>query len=396
MPSSPTGNNGMGAMSSFEERNYYEFIAFLGSYFKKEQIDLRVLNLLGKIDQGGNQILLPNKRYLEDKGWLTSIDNEGEHQMLSVFAEPFMELRERFTHLKRRDAISEESSIDGLQPARSLLFWEEEYRKHLDELSAAFFDYAIDGASEIEIVDFKSFLKVFESFVVASCPYSVFTLKNYLVSRFCDPMVTGMMVEVGKGDASDDAVKYSEFINDPNYPTLVEEAAYYGFIVDKHVPWRLVANPNSDYMRKSLSKHGFSSLSQFFSEVYVDPTATGFEMFLKMLQRMYYHLIANSPQYMVTDHSRGSSTTSIKFREKINFRNPKEIMDAMGDELTLKLYSFLRVREKNLDFSQAKFDSLVKKALDFKKQVDLRSAIVYIDDRTKEGSSSDKKPNFRI
>jgi len=396
MPSAPSGNNSMGAHSSFEERNYYEFIAFLGSYFKKDQIDLRVLNLFGKVDQSGDQILLPDKRYLEDKGLLTAIDNEGEHRMLTVFAEPFISLRERFTYLKIRDAISETSSIKGLQPKKSLLSWEEEYRNHLDELSAAFFDYAIAKSTKIEVVDFKSFIKVFESFVTESCPYSVFTLKNYLMSRFCDPLVTGMMIEVGQGDASNDASKYSDFISDPNYPTLVEEAAYYGFIVDKHVPWRLVVNPSSDYMRKSLSKHGFSSLDHFFSEVYIDPTATGFEMFLRMLQRMYYHLILKSPQYMVTDHSTGASTTSVKFREKINFRNPKEIMDEMGDELTLRLYAFLRVREKNLDFSQAKFDSLVKKALDFKKQVDLKSAVVYIDDRTKEGSPSNQKLSFRI
>ena len=71
-------------------------------------------------------------------------------------------------------------------------------------------------------------------------------------------------------------------------------------------------------------------------------------------------------------------------------------MEKMGDELTLRVYAFLRTREANMNLSQSQFDSLAKKALDFKKQVDLKSAIVYIDDRTREGSSSDKKPSFRI
>jgi len=60
------------------------------------------------------------------------------------------------------------------------------------------------------------------------------------------------------------------------------------------------------------------------------------------------------------------------------------------------MYSFVRAREKNVNLSQSQFDSLTKKALDFKKQVDIRSAIVYIDTQTSEGESSAQKPIFRI
>lgn len=396
MVASPKGNNQLGAASSFEERMYYDFVSFASSYFQKGQIDLRTLSMFGKVDAKGDQIMLPTKRSMKSGGLISSVDNSGRHFMLSVFAKPFMELRERFVYLFNRGATSENSSFTSLDPVKGLLFWEEEYAKHIGEISSAFCDFALSLPQKETVKDFKTFIKAFDKFSTEACPYTVFTLKNYMLSRFCDPLTSGMMIELASGDASDDVAKYEDFISDPNYPIFIEEAAKFGFIVDKHVPWRLVVNLNSEYMKKSLSDHGFSSLNDLFSEVYTDPTAMGFEMFLNMLQRIYSSLVMKSPQCIMVDHESSATSTSIKFREKINFRNPEQIMDKLGDVLVLKLYISLRVREKNLSFSQAKFDSLVKKALDFKKQVDLKSAVVYIEERTQGGSPSNQKPEFRI
>lgn len=396
MVASPKGNNQLGAASSFEERMYYDFVSFASSYFHKSQIDLRTLSLFGKVDEKGNQIILPTKRTLKDSGMITSVDNSGDHFMLTVFAKPFMELRERFVYLFKRGSSSENSSFTSLDPVKGLLFWEEEYSNHISEISSAFYDFALALPQKETVKDFETFIKAFDKFSKEACPYTTFTLKNYMMSRFCDPLTSGMMIELASGDASDDVAKYNDFIKDPNYPLFVEEAAKFGFIVDKHVPWRLVVNLNSPNMKKSLSDHGYPSLNQVFSKAYVDPTSIGFEMYLRMLQRLYTGLITKSPQYTIANHGDFGTSTSIKFREKINFRNPKQIMDKMGDVLALKLYISLRIREKNLGFSQVKFDSLVKKALDFKKQVDLKSAVVYIDSKTKEGSPSKQKPEFRI
>lgn len=395
MVASPKGNNNLGSASSFEERIYYEFISFASSFFKKGQIDLRSLNLFGKVNHKGEQVILPTKKMMEDRGMITTVDNAGEHFMLSVFSKPFMELRERFVFLSNRGTISKDSFFTNLDPTKGIVFWEEEYRNHIEEISSAFFDFAAPLSGKEQVKDFTTFAKAFAKFVSEACPYSTFTLKNYMISRFCDPLTSGMMIEVSSGDASDDNLKYKDFINDPNYPIFVEEAAKFGFIVDKHVPWRLVVNPNSDRMKKEMKDHGISSLEDLFSKTYVDPTSHGFEVFLKMLQKLYMDIITKSPQYIAKD-SQNPTATSVKFREKVNFRNPKQIMDRLGDELTLKLYISTRIREKNFSFSQAKFESLLKNALNYKNQLDLKSAIVYIDDKTAEGKTSNKKPEFRI
>jgi len=392
----PMGNNNLGSYDSYHERVVYDSVSFMGYRFGKEQIDIRSLNLFGKVDTKGNQILLPRKKYMEQQGLLSPIDNSGENFMLSVFAEPFIKLRERFSYLFNRSAITGDSSFVGLEPKRSLLFWEEEYSEHIRQLSDSFYEYFNNHPDRDQVGGFLSFVDLFSKFVTEACPYTVFTLKNYMVSRFCDPLSSGMMIEVATGDASDDTSKHIDFISDPNYAKFVEEAAYYGFIVDKHIPWRLVVNPNSEYIKNSLSKHGFSSLQEAFSGLYIDPTMVSFEMFLNMLEKLYETILLKSPQYLVNDYSTGAASTSIKCREKVDFENPKKIMTKMGDLLTIRLYTFLRARERNLNLSQSQFDSIAKKALSFKKQVDIGSAIVYIDRQTSGGSTSDAKPDFRI
>lgn len=396
MPIYPLGNNKMGSYYSFTERILYDSVSHMGLYFENDQLNLRELSLFGKVDTKGEQIILPRKKYLQNSGLLTTVDNKGEHFMLSVFAEPFIKLRERFSHLFNRDFITEKSLFVGLEPKKSLVFWEDDYSEHLKEISDDFYKYFKKHSDKNKVADFRSFIKMFEMYVADRCPYTTFTLKNYMISRFCDPLASGMMIELASADASDDASKYVDYINDPNYAKFLNEAAYYGFIADKHVPWRLIVNPNSEYIQKSLEKNGFTSLQEMFSEIYIDPTMLGFEMFLIMLSRMYETIVMKNPQYPVLDYSTGTASTSIKFREKVKFKNPKKIMEKMGDTLTLKLYTFLRAREKNIDLSQSQFDSITKKALDFKKQVDLKNAIVYIDNQTMEGSTSAQKPNFRI
>lgn len=386
----------MGSHSSYAQRVLYDSQSFLGFRYNVEQIDLRSMQLFGKVDTTGQQIILARKKYLQQSGLLLPIDNAGEHFMLAPFAKPFIALRQRFSHLFDKGRISEKSSFIGLEPKKSTRFWEEEYSNHLSQISEGFYDYFKKSKHNTKVVDFVSFVRFFERFVAEKCPYTVFTLKNFSVSRFCDPLSSGMMVELAAADASNDESKYNNFFNDPNYATFVEEAAYYGFIVDKHVPWRLVVNPNSGYMKQSMSEHGFSSLQELFSEVYIDPSMVCFEMYLVMLKRIYGNLILKNPQYVVLDYSTGASSTSIRTREVVNFRSPRDIMEKLGVFLTLKLYVSTRIRERNLDFTQQQFDSVVTKAVALKKQVDLDSAIVYINRKTSEGSSSDQKPDFRI
>ena len=284
MPSTPMGDNNLGSYDSFRERIVYDSVSFLNFYFEKEQIDLRVLNLYGKVDTKGNQILLPRKKYLQESGLLSPIDSAGQHHALSVFAEPFIKLRERFNYLLGRNFVTNKSLFVGLEPEKSMVYWEDDYDNHINQISEDMYNFFENHEDKDRTVDFRSFLKLFEKYVEASCPYTVFTLKNYAISRFSDPLSSGMMIELSKADASNDSGKYVDYINDPNYPQFVEEAAYYGFIVDKHVPWRLVVNPNSEYMKASLSENGFSSLQEMFSEIYIDPTLVAFEMFLIVLK----------------------------------------------------------------------------------------------------------------
>lgn len=74
-----------------------------------------------------------------------------------------------------------------------------------------------------------------------------FTRSAFMLSRHLGPMASGLCIDVQPLSYSEDEPKI-EFINSPNFQQFRRTANQYGFMVDKNVPWRLVANMNSPQM----------------------------------------------------------------------------------------------------------------------------------------------------
>ena len=63
-------------------------------------------------------------------------------------------------------------------------------------------------------------------------------------------------------DASNDDGKAQAFIDSNNWEFFVNAAATYGFMVDKNVPWRLVADIGSSPMIEYATRHRFFSTDE--------------------------------------------------------------------------------------------------------------------------------------
>ena len=226
----------------------------------------------------------------------------------------------------------------------------------------------------------------------------MFTLKSYSLSRFADPLETGMIVELSSDDPSDDEKKFVDYMADPNYSIFLEEAAYYGFIVDNKIPWRLAINPNSAFVANFLQKNNFSSFQSYLDDKYVDPVPTNFQMFLEMVYRTYDNLVTKSPQITKFDLSNSCNYYNTTEREKIVIeKDIVEIMDKIGTDNIIKLYAFVRFRETNQDMDQNKFNNLVRNAINFKKHVDFSKAILYIEEKAKKiNFTKTRKSLYRI
>ena len=392
------GNNLSGPASAYTERNLYDGVAFMDSAYQ-QQVDLRMFHWFGKVDTRGNPILLPRKKFLMSSGLIKRVPKTDV--FIFSFLEPAIkDMMDRFSqsgYLTIRNQVSEDSSFISLQPKKSVVFWEDEYEKHVEGLRQGFLSFYKQKYKEQDIKTFADYVSIFEAFVAESTPYTVFTLKNYLASRFCDPMVSGMFVEFASDDASDDENKFKNYILDSAFPKLLSDAAFNGLIVDKHVPWRFAINPNSAEMMQTLKDAGYKNFSNFIDTAYINPTAVNFELFTKMIIDIYRKLTYDEPQYLNLAYVDGNPSMTVREREKILVSNCHPLFDNLGMEKTLRLYLSVRMREANMFATQGEFDGKVQIALNYQKSLDLRRAIMYIDEETKTPDlENTKKPEFRI
>ena len=79
------------------------------------------------------------------------------------------------------------------------------------------------------------------------------SLSEYTKSSFASPLTSGLMIELAEVDQNDPSFR-SQWINDPNFNYYRDTAAYFGFVVDKNSPWRLVADIGSPQMGEYMKK----------------------------------------------------------------------------------------------------------------------------------------------
>mgnify|MGYP003112214072 CR=1 FL=1 len=100
------------------------------------------------------------------------------------------------------------------------------------------------------IKNFDDFLGVFSDFIYEMGIPSggPLTLTGYMESNYTSPLNTGLVIEISDADHSDDLNKIQTFLNDANFDVVVNLASQYGFLIDKHAPWRFVADITSPVM----------------------------------------------------------------------------------------------------------------------------------------------------
>lgn len=104
-----------------------------------------------------------------------------------------------------------------------------------------------------EIKTYDIFLdKFFEIFEERGRAYPI-TKSGFITSEHCSIMTSGLCIELAEKDYDIDLPK-GEMVTTSDYHCFADYANHYGFLVDKYVPWRLVADLNSEKMKEYIVK----------------------------------------------------------------------------------------------------------------------------------------------
>lgn len=253
--------------------------------------------LFGKVDTYGN-ILQINEGFLSFFG--ASYDKTSA-ACLNFVADAFLDARKEYKELVLRQKINTSSPYfkEDLSVFKS---WEKQellFSQNSDSFYFSLLDYIT--ANKFKIKNFETYVEYALKF--AEGKKLPLTRIGFYESILNPVHTTGIVIELYNGDASDDSIR-EEYISDVNYDFMSELFAKRGLRFDTQVPWRLIANLQSDNLKKFLLPY-LKTLDfkiqdifdKFYFKSFQGAFFTSFQEFKSTLKNFYIGYINIYPSY---------------------------------------------------------------------------------------------------
>jgi len=219
--------------------------------------------------------------------------------------------------------------------------------------------------------NFDEFLVHLRNILETQLQEAPFTYSGFVKSRFCPMSATGLVIEIAKESCTNDEAKVRMFKMSPNWKFYVNACRTYGFSVDMHTPWRLVADIGSNEMLQYAAMNGYQSTSAILTRAYVGAHRTYYENFKRVLLDIY-----NATKYThvkVEYCADGSTRSNVVVPQEYTM----ELLRATYPEATfLKLYMDIRIQEeKELDLKGSEKTAIKRDILSVMNRKGVDSAI---------------------
>ena len=176
---------------------------------------------------------------------------------------------------------------------------------------------------------------------------------------------------------------------DSNFGIFSQEAQNHGFILDRHAPWRFVANLSSEPMRRYMENREYRNLQSVFNNLYFNPVNLEFYEIVKSVVAMYAETFplddaGNPSTYASICHHDGKTSYTLKPRDVFDlndFSSVDEMIDILGINDWIRSFAFIKAVELNQGTTQQEFEDIVKEAQALNKHLDIQRALGYISDR---------------
>jgi len=218
----------------------------------------------------------------------------------------------------------------------------------------------ISFSQQLNIIKYKNlqeFMFRFESLLEESLKLYPITFAGFVKSRFCPISVSGLALEIADSEYFNDNGKIEEFINSPNWEFYLNACKTYGFMIDKLIPWRIVADIGTTECLEYSRFYNLNNTSQILNVSY-DRTDLIFFNKLKFYLINLYN--QNATSYAESYNCNGIQKTRYIKIPKINvFEFDKQISESM----LLNLYFNIRIAEEHKIFSNAQKTRLINDCL---------------------------------
>jgi hypothetical protein len=391
----PRGNNEMGPKFSFYQREFYEESVdeVLQENPQLSLIDLQEKTLYGKVNLD-NEVVAPQLNKMVSFG--------GTFQTFDFIAEALTDLIDSIEVRLNNGTMRRSGPYADIKPSNNNLSWKEEYVSYLSQLQESYSTQFMDTpAKKDQIKNFRQYVTSFLDFAAAANPGYPMTFSKYFISRHSNVFTTGIAFEISQESYGEDYTSFTKYFDDINFRVFAQEAQNHGFIIDRHAPYRLIANLTSRPMKKYMQRNDHANVADVFDKLYFSPMKAEFYEIVKMISFLYSETYPPGSTYAEICYKNGKTSYSLKPRETFraqDFTSLEDLISYMGISTWLRIYSFIKAREVNINLSQREFDDIVEKAINLNKVLDIESALVYINDRFNPLfiSEFNQKPTFKF
>tara|TARA_Y100000034_G_scaffold121329_1_gene165398 strand:- start:2146 stop:3459 length:1314 start_codon:yes stop_codon:yes gene_type:complete len=380
------------------------------------------VRLYGRVDSNQNAVMLTNKEIpksnLEEGNVFTikQLDSMSAVFALNFVAEAFKDMQKHFrkaTAFKRLATGGLKKMVE-LEPKAGWVDPQVEYDKHLEIIYKAFTDNFLFGSNRYKkVLNFDGYMAQFKIFHDSFGHEIPLTKTGFLKSNLATPLLSGLMIEIDKLDPND-SENASKWISDLNFNFYKNTAIKYGFLVDKYMPWRLVADVSSKQMQERWERTIFPTSDQIaagkaagkedeeimqlhaetekrfglvydpgdasnlFEQCYEKTYLTDAEELKEVFYNWYNNFITESPvvSEIVNASCRAKKLTkSFKRRDRLTrpvFNNTYNM------NYWIEMCLRARIKEENIVLQQSDYERILKNAGLILKKLDKNSAMNYI------------------
>jgi len=227
-------------------------------------------------------------------------------------------------------------------------------------------------SNDIKVKNFDEFIEEFERQVSVIIPQYPITQPAYIKSRLCPITISGLAVEIATMDYANDEEKINQFVNSRNWEFYVNACRSYGFMVDKFVPWRIVADIGSAEMIGYAAQHctGLNSTDALLNLAYTPAHDTFFKNFKFILYNLYNKVKLKS--FLELTNCNGEVKTQKVVPQNYSL---EEFSTIYSEAYFLKLYFRLRLIEEESPFKDFESEMLIDDSMELYEASGLTKAL---------------------
>ena len=214
----------------------------------------------------------------------------------------------------------------------------------------------------IKVETFEEFIGKFKQIASRLAKTVRITFPGFVKSRDSNVLCSGLALEIADNqDASNDNSKFENFTQSKNWEFFVNTCDTYGFMIDYNVPWRIVADIDSESMRQIAQRYGYINPYDLLNRAYRNAAYhyTDANELVKDLLELY-NMVRSDYWVEVSTCKDGSLIKTPKASLKYTFDDLKQ---NYSKRYFRELYIFLRLHEEIPELEDREIDRRVADVL---------------------------------